>query len=123
MFNIRYLRGKDSGVELVVCEASCLSYPLHNHVSVFTIGMILSGSIQLRIGNAAYIYNQSGAFIIPPYVPHGIEAQGSYTLLSVCIDKGGWPGSQNLIIWKRLFSQPSNPPCVLAILLNRNPWP
>lgn len=84
---IRFLYDKAAGMELIICRQSTLSYPLHNHVSVCTIGMVLEGSILLTRNSSPHSYKQFDTFLIPPYMPHSIEAQGPYTLLSLCIHK------------------------------------
>lgn len=85
--NIRYLYSAETGIELIFCKDSTISYPLHNHVSVLTIGIILDGSVVLTINQEARVYRQNETFAISPYVPHSIGAHDRYTLLSLCIDK------------------------------------
>lgn len=85
--NIRYLYNSQTGIELIFCNNSTISYPLHNHVSVLTIGIILDGSIALTINQETRIYKKNDTFCILPYVPHSILALNNYTLLSLCIDK------------------------------------
>lgn len=85
--NIRYLYNAETGMELIFCKNSTISYPLHNHVSVLTIGIILDGSVVLTTNKEARIYKQNETFAVFPYVPHSISAHDSYTLLSLCIDK------------------------------------
>lgn len=85
--NIRYLYNSQTGIELIFCNNSTISYPLHNHVSVLTIGIILDGSIALTINQETRIYKKNDTFCILLYVPHSISAQNNYTLLSLCIDK------------------------------------
>ncbi len=85
--NIRYLYNTETGIELIFCNDSTISYPLHNHVSVLTIGIVLGGSIVLTNKHEAKVYGQNETFAILPYVPHSISANARYTLLSVCIDK------------------------------------
>lgn len=84
---IGYLRDRGSGMELIVCLRSRLSYLLHNHVSVFTLGMVLEGAPGVALGGDPRVYCQGGAFLIPPYLPHSIQARGPYSLLSLCVDK------------------------------------
>jgi AraC-like DNA-binding protein/quercetin dioxygenase-like cupin family protein len=84
---IRYLHAADTGVELVIGEDSRLSYPLHNHASVFTVGMILSGNIQLTLGERTFSISENQTFFIPPYVPHKINAKSRYTMISLCVHK------------------------------------
>ena len=85
--NIRYLYNSKTGIELIFCDNSTISYPLHNHVSVLTIGIILDGSIALTTNQETKKYKKNETFIFPPYMPHSISAHGTYTLLSLCIDK------------------------------------
>ena len=85
--NIRYLHNSKTGIELIFCDNSTISYPLHNHVSVLTIGIILDGSITLTTYQETKIYKKNETFVIPPYMPHSISAHKNYTLLSLCIDK------------------------------------
>lgn len=85
--SIRYLYDVNSNLELILCNNSKLSYPLHNHISVFTIGVVLDGSILLSTNYSTHIYNKNHTFVIPPYVPHSIKANDIYSLLSLCIRK------------------------------------
>lgn len=84
MAKFRYLRG--NGIELVVCKQSTISYPLHNHVSVYTLGFVLEGAIELVTDQGNRIYQNNEAFVILPYTPHCINAKSCYTLLSLCIN-------------------------------------
>ena len=85
--NIRYLYNSKTGIELIFCGNSTISYPLHNHVSVLTIGIILDGSIVLTTNQETKTYGKNETIIIPPYMPHSISAHKNYTLLSLCIEK------------------------------------
>ncbi|MEH1741116.1 AraC family transcriptional regulator [Fusobacterium varium] len=92
----------NTGIELVISENTADTYPLHNHISVFIIGMILNGEINLRISEKFYNYKSNQIFIIPPYVPHEIKSLSSYSLLSMCINKNllkkeGIAGIQKII--------------------------
>lgn len=85
--SIQYLCDRNIGIELILCIDSEISYPVHNHVSVLTIGLILRGSIFLTAGENHYTCRKGSSFTILPYVPHSIEAQGPYSLLTLCISK------------------------------------
>lgn len=85
--SIRYLYDTDSNIELIFCDNSTISYPLHNHTSVYTIGVVLEGSIILNTNHTAHVYGKSQTFVIPPYVPHSIKGNNTYSLLSLCIRK------------------------------------
>lgn len=92
--SIRYLYDVDRKLELIFCDQSKISYPLHNHISVFTIGIVLGGSILLNRNQTTHIYSKNQTFIIPPYVPHSIKAKDTYSLLSLCIHKDLWNDSR-----------------------------
>ncbi len=85
--NIRYLYNSKTGIELIYCVNSTISYPLHNHISVLTIGIVLDGSVILTANRDTRTYNKNDTFAILPYVPHSISADNNYTMLSLCIDK------------------------------------
>lgn len=56
--NIHYLYNSKTGIELIFCDNSTISYPLHNHVSVLTIGIVLGGSIVLTTNNEVKVNAQ-----------------------------------------------------------------
>lgn len=85
MPELGYLCG--NGMELVTCRQSTISYPLHNHVSVFTLGFIMDGFIELVTDKGTRTYQKGEAFVLGPYTPHSINARSCYELLSLCIDK------------------------------------
>lgn len=90
MADFRYLRG--DGIEVVVCRQSTISYPLHNHVSVYTLGLVLEGAVELVTDRGRHIYGENETFAVLPYTPHCVNAQSRYTLLSLCIDAELVPG-------------------------------
>lgn len=84
MARLRYLR--KNGIELIICEQSTISYPLHNHVSVYTLGFVLEGAVELVTDKGCNVYQGNEAYVILPYTPHCINAKSCYTLLSLCIN-------------------------------------
>jgi len=86
MAKLGYIR--KNGVELIICKQSTISYPVHNHVSVFTLGFILDGSIELTTDKGTNLYQENDVFVIFPYTPHSINAKSCYTLLSLCVSSG-----------------------------------
>ncbi|MDE6591928.1 MAG: AraC family transcriptional regulator [Oscillospiraceae bacterium] len=85
--NIQYISDEKTGTELILCSDSVISYPLHNHVSVITAGVVLQGAVTITVRNTDKIYKENDAFIIYPYVPHSIHSDNKYTLLTLCINK------------------------------------
>lgn len=102
--NICYLYNAQAGIELIFCRDSTISisYPLHNHVSVLTIGIILDGSLVLTTNKETRVYKQNETFTIFPYVPHSISAHNSYTLLTLFIDKNAVNDASVTTIQKRI---------------------
>lgn len=72
-------------ISFVICKQSAVSYPLHNHVSVFTLGFLLEGAVQLTTDRGSRLYRKDDAFLILPYVPHSINARSRYTMISLCL--------------------------------------
>lgn len=77
----------DMGIEMVFCENSSICYPLHSHISVYTVGIVLDGAILLTVDDEVKSFEKNQTFVISPYMPHSISAESRYSLLSVCIDK------------------------------------
>ena len=100
--NIRYLYNAETGIELIFCKNSTISYPLHNHVSVLTIGIILDGSVVLTTNKETRTYKQNETFTIFPYEPHSISAHDSYSLLTLCIDKNAVNNADVITIQKHI---------------------
>ncbi len=112
--SITYTIDEINDIELVMCNLSTLSYPLHNHISVFTISMILDGTITFTINNQSLLYEASRGkenkiFVIPPYVPHSIQAISRYTMVSLCINKK----------MVSMLNDPKLRTCVINLLSNR----
>lgn len=102
--DIQYLHDKTSDFELVLCNNSVISYPLHNHVSVITIGLMLHGSILLTQNNKTLTYRPNQSFLILPYEPHIIEALEPYSLLTICIKKNAILQNDKSYITKEIFN-------------------
>lgn len=115
MSDIHYISARGLGAEIVICKDSPRSYPIHNHVSVITAGLVLEGSIKLTVAQTEQICRAGHGFVIPPYIPHAIEAPHPYSLLSVCLNKERIPlaGSiesklSTLIPGTLCFNQPAD---------------
>lgn len=84
---VQYCRDTRTGTEWILCTDSAISYPLHNHVSVFTVGIVLHGTIILEMDNASLSLRTGDTFEIPPYRPHRLYSGGRYSLLTLCLRK------------------------------------
>ena len=97
----QYWYDRRQEMELICCKNSALSYPLHNHVSVFTAGLVLQGSILLTVENRTILCQAGHSFLILPYAPHAIQASAPYSLLTFCINKNEERHSD----WNRLLRE------------------
>ncbi len=85
-----YITDEQSGIELVLCRDSFKSYPLHNHVSVYTIGYVLNGMLELQTNTDTQKYEKGSYFLLKPYSPHALNALTPYSMLSICIPKSAF---------------------------------
>jgi len=85
---INFFHSKTSEIEIVYCKNSHITYSEHNHISVYTIGLVIKGSLELVRKDKAAVYYADDLFVVPPYEPHTIiSSDGGYTTLSVCLNK------------------------------------
>lgn len=84
---ITYVYDKNSKIEVISAGYSRKSYALHNHVNVYTIGIMMEGSVQVVTGKSKRVYQSGQIMAIPPYVPHSIMAMEPYSMVTICIDK------------------------------------
>ena len=72
-------------MEIVYTENERYSFPEHNHISTYTIGVIAAGNVDLCRRNQSVQYRENQFFIIPPYEPHSITADAPYTMVSISV--------------------------------------
>lgn len=84
---VTYLFDGESGIEQIVCTDAVLSYPLHNHVSVYTAGLVLGGSILFSSGGVSRRLGRGNAYLVRPYTPHSIQSEGECSLFTLCIPR------------------------------------
>lgn len=74
------------GLLAFVSQGSSAKYPLHTHVSTYTVGYVRKGSIRLRHKGKKRIVQKGGVFVIGPDEPHSLEAHSDFALINVCVD-------------------------------------
>ncbi len=84
---IQYFSDETNCIEIILSDNSTISYPRHNHVSVYTIGAVLNGNLILNVNNKSFDYKSGNTFMLSPYMVHSIKAVTPYTMLSICIKK------------------------------------
>ncbi|MDK2813006.1 MAG: hypothetical protein PWQ08_261 [Clostridiales bacterium] len=85
MDQIRYCRF--GALELIYLHNRPLNYKKHNHVSTYTVGLVLDGEVTLHCENQVRRVAAGGFFVIYPYQVHALSLPANYTLVSLCIQK------------------------------------
>lgn len=80
-----YYRSKQ--IEVIHMKDKETNYPLHNHVSIYTVGLVLKGQVSLTQGNHCHTLSANRFFVVPPYQMHALSLPASYEMLSVCVKK------------------------------------
>lgn len=83
MAKITYYRSEY--LEVIHIKDKPITYSKHNHISVYTIGLVLSGRVTLKLDNEVKVFSQYSFFVINPYEIHELLLPESYNLLSLCI--------------------------------------
>lgn len=84
---VQYIYDESTQIEIIRSKQSNISYLTHNHVSIYTIGMIFLGEIELTLGSEKQILGPNQTFLVVPYMPHSIKVRHSYSMISICIGK------------------------------------
>ncbi len=83
---LNFYKSETNEIEIVYCEESRISYPEHNHISVYTIGIILDGELELQYKDKKIVLKTDDLFLIYPYESHAIySGNKGYTMISVCL--------------------------------------
>ncbi|MDD4844663.1 MAG: helix-turn-helix domain-containing protein [Anaerotignum sp.] len=85
---ISFFGSENNHIELIYCKDSCISYPIHTHVSSYTLGLVLSGIIEFEQQEERKKCLTGDFFVVPPDTSHTFSAKdGTYSVLSVCLQK------------------------------------
>ena len=74
-------------LEAIHLKNKPITYTEHNHVSMYTIGLVIEGTITLKYGEQIKTFAQNNFFMIRPYEVHALLLPESYNMLSFCIHK------------------------------------
>ena len=74
-------------LEIIHLKNNPLTYSEHNHVSVYTIGLVLDGEITLKCDKMNTVYPANSFFIVAPYQVHALLLSETYEMISICIHK------------------------------------
>lgn len=81
---VLYFQNKN--IEVVYFKDTDVYFPTHTHVSNYTIGLVLSGTVLMQKDNKSMTFNKGDFFIIYPNIPHNIHGYNS-SIISICINK------------------------------------
>lgn len=85
---INYYYTKSNRVSIVYSRNSHLDYPAHNHISVYTVNLILDGFLICKKRGEALKHENSDVFITTPYETHSIvSGEKGYSMITICISK------------------------------------
>lgn len=85
MGNAVYYRSKQ--LEIIHLRNKHFIYSEHNHVSVYTIGLVLHGEITLKCNGKYTPCPSHGFFVVAPYQVHTLLLPDTYDMVSICVDK------------------------------------
>ena len=74
-------------LEIIHLKNKPFKYDEHNHVSVYTISIVLNGEITLKCGQKSSLYPAHSFFVIAPYQVHTLFLPETYDMLSICVNK------------------------------------
>ena len=85
MGNVVYCRSEQ--LEIIHLRNKPFTYSEHNHVSVYTIGLVLHGEITLKCNEQHTLYPSYSFFVVAPFQVHALLLPNTYDMLSICINK------------------------------------
>lgn len=85
MDKVTYYRSEQ--LEIIHLKNNPIIYNEHNHVSVYTIGLVLCGQITLKCNGKFTVYPSDSFFIVTPYQVHALLLSEVYDMISICVHK------------------------------------
>lgn len=73
-------------IEIILLKNKPVIYREHNHVSTYTIGFIVDGTVTLTLDGKTTLYQQENFFITAPYQVHELSLPENYEMLSFSIN-------------------------------------
>jgi len=85
MDNVTYYRSEY--LEIIQLKNRPITYNEHNHVSIYTIGLVIEGIVTLKCDEQTIVFSPNSFFVIKPYQIHALLLPENYNMLSLCIHK------------------------------------
>lgn len=79
-----YIANND--LDFILTQNTAISYHKHTHSSMYIIGIVLKGYVNLQINSLSTKYQENNFFIVPPNTLHAITISDNTTnMLTVCV--------------------------------------
>ena len=78
---------RNDGLEFVFSSGHALRYPVHTHVSVFTVTVVRKGAVALCRGTSKEIHPAGSLYVLAPDEPHSPTYSDGFDIVSLCMDK------------------------------------
>ena len=83
---LKYFHTERDFIEIIYSQNSKISYCEHNHKSIYTIGIIIDGDVEIQNENRKYKRSKGEVYVVKPYKSHSIKAGiEGYSILTLCI--------------------------------------
>ncbi|AFL68121.1 helix-turn-helix domain-containing protein [Sulfurospirillum barnesii] len=84
---IYYCKTAYADLEFIVLKEAIFSYPRHNHISSYTIGIVQNGALSLCSNGEKKVYKKDMSFTINPYDVHEIESLEVYDMIVLSLKR------------------------------------
>ena len=74
-------------LEIIHLKDHPKTYGEHNHVSTYTVGLVMNGRVTLIVDGKPTIYPAASYFIIPPFQVHALVLPEFSDLISLCVNR------------------------------------
>lgn len=78
---------EQDGLEFVFTSGNALGYPLHTHISVYTITVVRKGTVLLNRNRSTDTYPEGSVYVVAPHEPHSPEYVDAFDIVSLCVKK------------------------------------
>lgn len=84
---VYYCKTAYEDLEFVSLSRVCFSYPKHCHISSYTIGVVLEGTLSVSVNQTTTLHEKSSVFVIYPYEIHNLKSLSNYDMLVMSLKK------------------------------------
>lgn len=85
---VYYCKTAYADVEFIVLKEATFSYPLHSHISSYTLSIVQNGTLALRLNGKENVYQKAMSFVINPYDVHEITCVDAYDMIVLSLKRG-----------------------------------